>query len=635
MKKKLPFFILMYGVLFSNNINYAQTNYSFPISTILAAGSTGVRLPNGTIVRVERVTTGIGVHSAASGTSNPDGMGGVFTGTSFLPGYTGSTTRNDFTIIETSNTTSVDNGVSNNAARSIGFRIYFDRPTTKISFLALDIDGMNSSPGNAEWITGFGFNGTTYVPYTQTINSVSDPEAVAPVFVNTTAPHNWRTMITNTAGAGAAANLPNSIQIQRAGSGGSAGLAPDNLNSQVLFNPTDPAAAVTDYFVLWGLWQQPVAANTQASGLSPIVVTVSPDFGDAPDSYQTLLASAGPSHGVVGTLGLGVLNNTKPDGTPATNANSDPDDDGISTAPVIANTRDISQTIASYSLTTSFFNTTGLGANYIAWVDWNNNGIFEASEAQTATSNAATTTGTVTFTWNNVTLTGTGGRSNTYARIRVTTEAITTADVGGAFRDGEVEDYLLPFAMVLPLKLVSFSGSYVSSKVTLKWVTGNESTSSHFNIERSADGNNFSEIGRVAAAGNSSVERSYEFTDVNPVLSAMNYYRLKQVDADGKYVYSSIIRIAAGNKNSFKALITPNPVTNMMNVVIEGADENEKLKFEMINADGSVVHSEQLATNGSAMIKIIQRPAVSAGIYIYRIIRLSNNETFNGKLILK
>lgn len=593
MKKALLSYVILFLLLsFVRNVN-AQTNYSFPISTIISAGSAGVRLPNGTIVRADKVTTGIGAHSAASGTSNPDAMGGTFTGTSFLPAYVGSTVRESFTIIETSNTDNVNNGVSLNCNRSIGFRIYFDRPTVKISFLALDIDGTNTSPGNAEWLTGFAFNGNTYVPYDQVIVTTMDPMAVAPITVNTTAPHNWRTLITNTINATAAGNLPVSMQIQRAAGGG---ITPDDQRGQVVFNPSDPNAPVTDFYVLWGLWQVPAGSNTQASGLSPVVVRVSPDFGDAPDTYKTLLASAGPSHGVVGTLGFGVNNNTKADGTPSTNADTDPDDDGIASVPVLANTRSLSQIIPTYSLTSTFFNSVGFAANYVAWVDWNNNGVFEASEAQTATTAAGTTTGTVNFTWNNVTLSGTGGRANTYARIRVTTEAITTADAGGAFKDGEVEDYLVPFAIPLPLNLLSFSGKIENGHATLNWKTENENNTAGFEIQFSSNGSDFSREGYVNGVG--SGNNTYAFTDTRTVQQA-NYYRLKMMDMDGRSTYSSIIVLRTKPGKNIELKISPNPVTSVLNINIAYA---EPLSLNIYDLKGQLV--KKIETQASNFITI-------------------------------
>jgi hypothetical protein len=610
----------------SSNHAYAQTIYSFSITNILNSMPTGTRLPDGTIVKAEKIVTGIGVHSAASGTSNPANMGGTFTGIT-LPSYVGDHTPSTFSVIETTSSNTIDNGINTRCQNSIGFRIFFDRPTLKISFLAVDIDGNNTNPGNAEWVSQFAFNGNTYVPYDHLLDATLDTSLeTANITAATTSPHTWRTLITNKIGATAAANLPDPMPINRAAGGG---YTPDDPRGQVLFNPANPAAAVTDFFLVWGIYQSPAAPTVQTSGLSPVVVKVSPDFGDAPDSYKTLLASGGPSHGVVGTLLLGATDVTEGDGLPSVNADNSADDDGVASVPLIPNDGSLSQLISTYSLTTSFTNNVGVAANYVAWIDWNNNGTFEPSEAQVSTSSAGATSGIVIFTWNNVTLSGTAGRANTYARIRVTTEAITTADVGGAFKDGEVEDYLIPFATVLPVRLSYFSGKIDNNHVLLSWKTASENNTSHFEIERSADGRNFISIGRVNAG---TVPAAYSFIDPSPVASGINFYRLAVVDKDDRHSYSSIIRINTMN-TSFKASIAPNPATAMINLVIENSLEKEKLLFELVNTNGELIYNENISASGSVMVKSIPRPAAS-GLYFYKITRI-NGETYNGKLVVQ
>jgi hypothetical protein len=632
MKTILSAAILLFAFLLSTIMLKAQTNYSFSINSILNAMPAGLRLPNGTIVQAEKIVTGTGVHSAASGTSNPAMMGGTFTGVT-LPSYAGDHTPSSFSIIETTSSATIDNGINTRCQNSIGFRIYFDRPTLKISFLAVDIDGNNTNPGNAEWVSQFAFNGTTYVPYDHLLDATLDTSLeTANINAGTTAPHTWRTLITNKIGAAAAANLPDPIPINRA-AGGS--YTPDDPRGQVLFNPANPVAPVTDFFLVWGIYQTPNTPTVQTSGLSPVVVRVSPDFGDAPDTYKTLLASGGPSHGVVGTLLLGVTNNTEGDGLPSASADNSTDDDGVASVPIIANNGSLSQLISTYSITTTFTNNVGLAANYVAWIDWNNNGTFEASEAQTATTGAGTTSGNVVFTWNNVTLTGTAGKTNTYVRIRVTTEAITTSDVGGAFKDGEVEDYLVPFAVVLPVRLSFFSGKISNSQVLLSWKTEAENNTSHFEIERSADGRNFNSIGRVnAGAANPAANTAYQFIDPSPNIPGNNYYRLNIVDKDDRHSYSSIIRINTTG-TSFKASIVPNPAGALINLALENMQEREDLLFELVNTNGELMYTEHITARGSVMIKTISRPVVSAGVYFYKITRLVNGGIYSGKLILQ
>lgn len=564
----------------------AQTNYSFPIYSIINSMPNGTRLPNGTIVRAATVVTGTGAHDAASGTAgSATNMGGAFTGTT-LSGYVGSTTPTSFTIVETGNTNTVAGGNGNNCANSIGFRVYFDRPTLKISFLAVDCDGNNTNPGNAEWVSSMAFNDNTFVPYTQTVNGTTNLATI-----NITTSNAWRTLVTNTISATAAANIPSTLSIQRAANGGA---NPNDVTNQVLFNPTVASTPITNFFGLWGLWQTPSGSNSQTSGFSPIVVQVSPDFGDCPNSYKTLLASGGPSHGVVGTLALGTLNNTKADGQPSVQANLDPDDDGISSVPVVVNSNALTQTISSYSVTTSFNNTTNADANYVAWIDWNNNGTFESSEAQTATSLAATTTGTVTFTWTNAQLTGASGIGNTYLRIRVTTEPITTADVGGAFKDGEIEDYAIPFVVPLSLDLSNFRGKLQNGRAQLSWETANEKNTQRFDIEYSGNGQDFEKIGEVKAMG--SGNHNYQYIDERMTRNR-NYYRLKMIDADGLAVYSKIVSVIAEEGRTFTISASPNPVENVLNLAIRSDDG---LHLQVYNVLGREVYSEVLLSPENA-----------------------------------
>src|SRR5690606_28937570 len=126
-----------------------------------------------------------------------------------------------------------------------------------------------------------------------------------------------------------------------------------------------------------------------------------------------------------------------------------------------------------------------------AWFDWNNNGVFEAGEGLLNYSTSAS--GNITFTWNNMTVSGPDGRDHSYLRIRVSTKAITTADMVGPMPDGEVEDYYVPFAVPLPLHLLSFNAYQYGNHNELNWKTSEESGMSHFCIERSSDGNNFVE----------------------------------------------------------------------------------------------------------------------------------------------
>src|SRR5437868_4268198 len=108
-----------------------------------------------------------------------------------------------------------------------------------------------------------------------------------------------------------------------------------------------------------------------------------------------------------------------------------------------------------------------------------------------------------------------------------------------------------------PILLTSFEAVKQGNTVQLNWQTSSEINSGHFEVEYSKDGNSWINIGNVAAAGNSSTSRSYALNHPTPVYGA-NYYRLKQVDISGAYVYSPTRLVTFGNKTGIKVM--PNPV---------------------------------------------------------------------------
>ena len=104
----------------------------------------------------------------------------------------------------------------------------------------------------------------------------------------------------------------------------------------------------------------------------------------------------------------------------------------------------------------------------------------------------------------------------------------------------------------LPVELISFSAVLnAANAVDLKWTTASEKNVSHFSIEKSLDGQNYSEAGVVFAYGNSSETLNYSFTDkdINTVKAGTIYYRLRSVDIDGTYEYSVIRTITIGSQN--------------------------------------------------------------------------------------
>lgn len=146
----------------------------------------------------------------------------------------------------------------------------------------------------------------------------------------------------------------------------------------------------------------------------------------------------------------------------------------------------------------------------------------------------------------------------------------------------------------LPVTLVSFTATLLNAqKVKLDWRTSMEINCKKYIIERSFDGNIFNEIGSVAGCGTVSSFHSYSFLDdVSDAPSSMVYYRLEQVDLDGKSSYSKVLLINLKNdKRQF--IVSPNPFSSYLNINMDW-DKNEKIVGRVINSQGSTVISKNI-----------------------------------------
>jgi hypothetical protein len=134
-----------------------------------------------------------------------------------------------------------------------------------------------------------------------------------------------------------------------------------------------------------------------------------------------------------------------------------------------------------------------------------------------------------------------------------------------------VFDLVIDGAIVpLPVEFGNFSGYCNDSKVRLQWATYSENGSSYFDVEKSADGISFVKIGQVTAIGNSSNSNQYLFFDEQPQ-SGRNYFRLKQVDVNGNFVYTNTLGIECEETSEWIELY-PNPTEHSSVLVLHSVN---------------------------------------------------------------
>ncbi|AEA43622.1 T9SS type A sorting domain-containing protein [Fluviicola taffensis] len=159
----------------------------------------------------------------------------------------------------------------------------------------------------------------------------------------------------------------------------------------------------------------------------------------------------------------------------------------------------------------------------------------------------------------------------------------------------------------LPVEIVSFDATLMNRQVELNWQTASEFNSSYFDVQRSADGENWTTIGTVTAQGNSQTLVDYKLTDKMPLVG-ISYYRLKQVDQNGAFDFSDIRSINNSSKMN-QVKIYPNPTDKGMVTI---ASDEPISRIAVYNAVGQVIFEKTL---GSEDIYLLDTQSFESGMY--------------------
>src|SRR5690606_2225970 len=108
---------------------------------------------------------------------------------------------------------------------------------------------------------------------------------------------------------------------------------------------------------------------------------------------------------------------------------------------------------------------------------------------------------------------------------------------------------------------------------------------------------------------------SYDFMDRSPE-TGTNYYRLRQVDFDGKHEFSKIVQVKHGNKlDVLKVIMAPNPCTEgRCNIMLSNSDSNNPVTIEIRDLTGRLVFTQQVPGNQATFE--LPKLATGAGIYM-------------------
>jgi hypothetical protein len=176
----------------------------------------------------------------------------------------------------------------------------------------------------------------------------------------------------------------------------------------------------------------------------------------------------------------------------------------------------------------------------------------------------------------------------------------------------------------LPVTLVRFETILNNQEVIVKWATASEINNSHFDIERSNDNKNWKVVGTMKGNGNSNSLINYTFTDYPGIFTAPIYYRLHQIDFDGKNEYGPVSVVSSLKKEKL-GKVYPNPANDVIKISLN----SNSYQLSIQDQSGKIILLKQVYTD----FETIDCKEFPNGVYF---IKLENETTSeNHKIVVK
>lgn len=224
--------------------------------------------------------------------------------------------------------------------------------------------------------------------------------------------------------------------------------------------------------------------------------------------------------------------------------------------------------------------------------------------------------------WNNNIASVTGDQGNTWQSLIVNLSAWTGQNVrmrirgitGSGFEsDMAIDDIAFTVITVLPVELIEFNATKTDNRqVALDWTSVTEQNADHYVVQRTDQLNTWDNLTEITAIGNTTETTKYETLDPNPLLG-LSYYRLKAVDVDGSFEYSTVRSVSLDQ--AVLAKVFPNPVHD--GTLVVSMEDLENAKVHILSAVGQrlIVHSNTLSSSETAF----EVGHFSSGVYFVEI----------------
>jgi len=186
---------------------------------------------------------------------------------------------------------------------------------------------------------------------------------------------------------------------------------------------------------------------------------------------------------------------------------------------------------------------------------------------------------------------------------------------------------------VLPVSFTNIKATVQNKQIAVEWRVENQINIREYEVEKSANGRDFVKAATTVSTGLNGSTVTYNWVDMNPA-NALNYYRIKSVDANGTFKFSGVVKATIGKTNA-TILVTPNLITgNTMNLQFTNQVKG-KYTLRLLNNSGQLVYSSQKVHNGGNELQSINLPsAIPTGSYQLEIIAHDNSRQIQ-KLVIQ
>lgn len=186
----------------------------------------------------------------------------------------------------------------------------------------------------------------------------------------------------------------------------------------------------------------------------------------------------------------------------------------------------------------------------------------------------------------------------------------------------------------LPLDLIRFDAQAVNKQVTLNWETANEVNTESFSVQYSNDGLSWTTLGDVIATGNATIN-SYSFLHTD-VTAAVNIYRLRIKDKDGKTAYSKIKTVLLSGADENNAIsVQPNPFHNDFNITFNNVQGIKAARINIVDMTGKQVYSAQWETAAGFNRQEVSLDGLPSGVYFVSLNNAADHTILSHKKMIK